>query len=107
MTSAALKWFNLRRQASRCPSGCRLQGHMWQVKSEADRKLRAVCKTAKMVETSAEKSLMALAHVYSSNRRAIVSSHGKAGCDWLTPSVNHPDVTLFVSSVGAQVPGTR
>ncbi|XP_075948264.1 fibrinogen alpha chain [Anarhichas minor] len=54
---------------SKCPSGCRLQGLISQTESKVERRLRKVCKTAKMYEDAAE------THIYSHNRRVIVNRH--------------------------------
>ncbi|XP_044039857.1 uncharacterized protein LOC122870120 isoform X2 [Siniperca chuatsi] len=60
---------------SKCPSGCRLQGLISQMESEVERKLRKVCKTAKMYEDAAEKSMTMTAHIYNNNRRDIVNRY--------------------------------
>ncbi|KAK9525115.1 hypothetical protein VZT92_017449 [Zoarces viviparus] len=60
---------------SKCPSGCRLQGLISQTENKVERSLRKVCKTAKMYEDAAEKSMTAMTHIYSHNRRVIVNRH--------------------------------
>lgn len=65
-----------------------------------------MCKTAKMSEDAAEKSMTAMTHIYSHNRRVIVNRHSKTDlfmysglkqC-WLMNTVS-------VSSVRAEVGG--
>ncbi|XP_060890004.1 fibrinogen alpha chain isoform X1 [Labrus mixtus] len=60
---------------SKCPSGCRLQAFISQMESQVERKLRTVCKTAKMYEDAAEKSMKAMTHIYSHNRRVIINKY--------------------------------
>ncbi|XP_039996714.1 fibrinogen alpha chain-like [Xiphias gladius] len=60
---------------SKCPSGCRLQGLISQMESETESKLWKVCKTAKMYEDAAEKSMAEMTHVYNSNRRVVVNRY--------------------------------
>ncbi|XP_041635760.1 fibrinogen alpha chain [Cheilinus undulatus] len=60
---------------SKCPSGCRVQGMISQMESEVERKLRMVCKKAKMYEDAAEKTMKAMTHVYNRNRRVIVDRY--------------------------------
>ncbi|KAM9717634.1 uncharacterized protein ACNS7B_021255 [Menidia menidia] len=57
---------------SRCPSGCRLQALMSRLESDLDRKLRRVCKKAKMLGDASEKQMSAVTRVYNSNRKSIV-----------------------------------
>ncbi|XP_030609460.1 fibrinogen alpha chain-like [Archocentrus centrarchus] len=60
---------------SKCPSGCRLQGLILQMENKVHKKLQEVCKTAKMYEDAAEKSMIAMTHNYNSNRRDIVNRY--------------------------------
>lgn len=48
-----------------------------QMESEVERKLKKVCKKAKMCEDAAEKSMMAMTHVYNDNRRVIVNRYSE------------------------------
>ncbi|XP_067435728.1 fibrinogen alpha chain [Thunnus thynnus] len=59
----------------KCPSGCRLQGLILQNENEVEKKLRKVCKTAKMYEDAAEKSMMTMTNIYNYNRRVLVNRH--------------------------------
>ncbi|XP_023279906.1 fibrinogen alpha chain isoform X1 [Seriola lalandi dorsalis] len=60
---------------SKCPSGCRLQGLISQMESEVEGKLWKVCKTAKIYEDAADKSMTVMTHIYNSNRRVIVNRY--------------------------------
>ncbi|XP_074555330.1 fibrinogen alpha chain [Halichoeres trimaculatus] len=60
---------------SKCPSGCRLQGLISKMDSEVERKLRKVCKTGMMYEDAAERSMKAMTHIDSHNRRVIVDRY--------------------------------
>ncbi|XP_073331502.1 fibrinogen alpha chain [Pagrus major] len=60
---------------SKCPSGCRLQGLISKMESEVERKLAKVCETAKTYEDVTEKSMKAMTHIYSYNRRVIVNRY--------------------------------
>lgn len=64
-------------KVSKCPSGCRLQGLILEMESEMERKLRKVCKTAKMYEDAVEKSMAVTTHIYNYNRRVIVNRYSK------------------------------
>ncbi|XP_068569221.1 fibrinogen alpha chain [Cebidichthys violaceus] len=52
-----------------------LQGLISQTDSKVERKLRKACKAAKMYEDAAEKSMTAMTHIYSHNRRIIVNRY--------------------------------
>ncbi|KAL7375742.1 hypothetical protein ABVT39_022894 [Epinephelus coioides] len=60
---------------SKCPSGCRLQGLISQLESKVERRLRMVCKTAKMYEDMSEKSMTVTTRIYNYNRRVIVNRY--------------------------------
>ncbi|XP_068164863.1 fibrinogen alpha chain [Antennarius striatus] len=61
--------------ASKCPSGCRLRGLITQTDIDMEKKLRNVCKMAQINHDAAEKSMTAMTHMYSHNRRILVNRY--------------------------------
>ncbi|XP_008294375.1 fibrinogen alpha chain [Stegastes partitus] len=60
---------------SKCPSGCRLQGLIWQTGGAVETRLWTACQTLKTLEGAAEESMKATASVYSSQRRLVVGRY--------------------------------
>lgn len=64
-------------QESKCPSGCRMQGLIWQLESKMDKNLHALCKTAMGHHNTALRSMTLVTDIYKYNRQTLVKRHSK------------------------------